>query len=178
MKKQKIAESAKNITIEILEALDTFLGAFLLSAGSSRRLYRELNKQRPDIDRDTFYHNLHSMNRRKLINYDHHSDSVEFTNKGLLKVVEKVCKKFPNDKIFRFVSFDIPEDFSTRRDKFRSTLKRIGFKNVQKSLWVINKDASSVVEIAAYECQVEKYISYIVSASSDIDGILIKMFRE
>ncbi|MCX6812761.1 MAG: hypothetical protein NTW79_04085 [Candidatus Berkelbacteria bacterium] len=178
MSRQETKEKIKSITMEILEALDTFMGALLFSAGSAHQFHKQLYKRRPDIDRDTFYHHLYSMNQRKLINYDHTSDSVKFTNKGLMKIAEKVCSRYDTDEIFRFVSFDIPEKLKSFRDQFRSALKRLGFRHVQKSLWVINRDVSQMVEIAALECQVEKYFTYIVATSSDIDGILVKMFKQ
>jgi DNA-binding transcriptional regulator PaaX len=48
------------------------------------------------------------------------------------------------DRKWRLVSFDIPKDEGAVRDSFRMTLKKLGFKQFQKSLW-----------ITPYECQSE-----------------------
>ena len=100
--------------------------------------------------------------------------SIELTNKAKLKVIELIAKKTKRDKVYRFVSFDIPEEKRKSRDQFRRVIKRMGFVQIQKSLWVTNKNLSTLVEAAAYEYGVEKYIAYIVSMKSDIDGIIEK----
>ena len=38
------------------------------------------------------------------------------------------------------VIFDIPEDFSDYRRKFRLVLRKLGFQQVQQSVWMSNKD--------------------------------------
>jgi len=102
--------------------------------------------------------------------------SIVFTNKAKMKIVDTIAKSIKQDQIFRFISFDIPETMRDRRNKFRSAIKKMGFLQIQQSLWVINRDVSELVEAAAYEYGVEKYITYIVSAKSDIDGIIAKKF--
>ena len=76
------------------------------------------------------------------------------------------------------MSFDIPAKFNYNRNKFRKIIKKIGFVKVQQSLWVTNKDVTDLVEAAIYECDVEKYVAYIVSQKSDIDGLITKMIEK
>lgn len=100
---------------------------------------------------------------------------IRLTNKAKIKLLDKISDSLQGDKKFRFVSFDIPEDLRYARNKFRSAIKRMGFIRVQDSLWVINKNVAEFVEMAAYEYKVEKYIAYIISEKSDIDGLIKKM---
>lgn len=101
--------------------------------------------------------------------------SIELTNKAKIKTVEIIAKKLKEADKYRFLSFDIPAKFNYNRNKFRKIIKKIGFVRVQQSLWVINKDVTDLVEAAIYECNVEKYVAYIISEQSDIDGVIKKL---
>lgn len=105
------------------------------------------------------------------------NSSIELTNKAKLKVVDKISKRIESDGKFRFVSWDIPEKIRKNRNQFRTAIKRMGFVQIQKSLWVIDKNVTDLVEMAAYEYKVEKFIAYIVSEKSDIDGIIEKKLK-
>lgn len=102
--------------------------------------------------------------------------SIQFTNKGKMRAIETKVKNSPSVGKYRFISFDIPEQQRKERDAFRRTIKRVGFRQLQRSLWVCNKDISDYVELAAYDNGVEDFVVYIVSEKSDIDGVLDKMF--
>jgi CRISPR-associated endonuclease Cas2 len=104
------------------------------------------------------------------------NDSIVLTNKAKLKVIDKISDKAQSDGKKRFLSFDIPESMRKSRNKFRKAIKSIGFKKLQKSLWVIDQNVSDLVELAAYECRVEKYVIYIISEKSDADGAIEKLF--
>ena len=101
--------------------------------------------------------------------------SIELTNKAKIKTVEIIAKKLKASEKYRFLSFDIPAKLNYNRNKFRKIIKKIGFVRVQQSLWVINKDVTNLVEAAIYECGIEKYVAYIISEQSDIDGVIKKL---
>jgi hypothetical protein len=106
------------------------------------------------------------------------NDIIILTNKAKLRVVDKISAKIKSDRKYRFLSFDVPEVIRVNRNRFRKAIKAIGFRQVHKSLWVIDKNVSDLVEMAAYECKVEKYVAYIVSEKSDIDGIVDKIISD
>ncbi len=103
---------------------------------------------------------------------------IKLTNKAKMKLLDKISNSLQRDEKFRFVSFDIPEENRSARNKFRSAIKRLGFIRIQDSLWVINKNVAEFVEMAAYEYKVERYVAYIVSEKSDIDGLIEKMINK
>lgn len=103
-------------------------------------------------------------------------ESIEFTNKAKLAVIDTLADKKKSDGKHYFISFDIPEDLRANRDKFRRAIKKMGFVQIQKSLWVNNKSVGGLIEMAAYEYEVEKYVVHIVSELTDIDGIIDKKF--
>ena len=54
-----------------------------------------------------------------------------------LKVINK---KLRNDKKWHMVLFDIPENKKRERDLFRKALRYLGYKKLQKSIWVCPYD--------------------------------------
>jgi CRISPR-associated endonuclease Cas2 len=95
-----------------------------------------------------------------------------------MKIIDSIAIKRNCEKYFHFISFDIPEGMKNERDKFRDLIKRLGFIQIQRSLWVTNQKVGDLVEMSAYECGVEKYVIYILSQKTDIDGIINKMLKK
>lgn len=130
-----------------------------------------------DWSRRQFSTTLNNLHKSGYVKFSgENNQSVEFTNKAKLRIIDRIADKIGTDSHFRFVSFDIPEYMRKQRDAFRRAIKRLGFKQIQKSLWVINKNVGDLIELAAYEYKVEKYVIYIASNKSDIDGVLSKKF--
>lgn len=102
-----------------------------------------------------------------------HGDSVVLTDKAKLKIIDKISAEAKDSK-FRILSFDIPEELRVNRDGFRRTIKRMGFVQIQKSLWVTTKNLSDLVEIAAAEYEVTDYIAYFIVEKSNIDNHIRK----
>jgi DNA-binding transcriptional regulator PaaX len=134
----------------------------------------EMGKDVAIWSREKFRQTLYGLEKNDYIAINHENQSVAYTNKAKLKKIERFVRNRLEEDCYRFVSFDIPEILRRQRDAFRRALKRIGFIQIQKSLWVINKDVGDLVELAAYEYKVEKYVVYLVSSRSDIDGIIKK----
>lgn len=105
-------------------------------------------------------------------------DSVKLTNKAKMKIVDKIAAKSSESKKYHLVSFDIPEIMRTQRDQFRKAIKRMGFKQIQKSLWVTTKEIGDLVEAAAEEYKVEDYVAYFVSEKSNIDKYIAKQLAK
>lgn len=118
--------------------------------------------------------------RLKKSNYIHvdENDSVRLTNRAKMKIVDKVSDASIADKKCRLVSFDIPEIKRTNRNNFRRAIKRMGFRQVQKSLWVSNRNIGDLVEAAAKEYQVTDYVAYFVADRSNIDKYLKKLLED
>ncbi|MCX6812029.1 MAG: hypothetical protein NTW79_00180 [Candidatus Berkelbacteria bacterium] len=182
MDKEKIKKRAKSITADVLETLFIITEGFADLATSRAATYRHLRNYDRDYDwteskLGRWLDNLRYGKYIKITEDSTSKKSVEFTNKGKIRIIDSIADQIENDNKNRFVSFDIPEDMTNNRDGFRRAIKRIGFKRIQQSLWVINKNVSELVEMLAYEYKVEKYIVYIIAESSDIDGIIEKMLK-
>jgi len=174
--KAKIKDKAVNITIELLEYLYNIGGTTFDAVISKKAAYKifkqNFYKQYTEVP---FTKWLYRLRDQGYLKYSTDSDSVEFTTKSKLKLIDRV--KLVSDELdqFHFISFDIPEYRRSARAYFRRAIKSLGFKQVQASLWVINKDVYELVQEFARELNVEKYIANIISAKSDIDGIIDKM---
>jgi len=170
---------AKTITAKVLECLFNTLEDFAELAISKKAAYRHLSV----FDKEYEWTEtklgkwVESLKREGYIEFKEISGkrSIEFTDKGRIKIVELIASKIPCDGLNRFVSFDIPNDLRNQRDGFRKAIKKMGFRQLQQSLWVINKDVGDLVQIAEYEFGVEKYSAYIVSNHSDVDGVIKKI---
>lgn len=116
----------------------------------------------------------YELKRQKYLEVDD-GDSVKLTDKAKIKIIDKFTTTSPYDKKRRLISFDIPETKRRQRNGFRRCIKKMGFRQVQKSLWVCNKNIGDMVEIAVREFEIEDYVAYFVIESSNIDKYINKI---
>ena len=167
----------KKVTEVFLETLyfASSVGEFLYSSEYS---YLSCFREGPfsDWSNSEISKKLYDMERVGYIKHDRKNRSIEFTNKAKIRIIDRISNVCRADGKLRFVSFDIPEQKRYLRDGFRKAIKRIGFKKVQKSLWVCNKNVSELIETAIEEYKVNKYVTYIVADKCDTDAFINKMF--
>ena len=176
---KEVKRKIKSFTLDVI---DMFLGIpeSLVMAFDRKEFYRSLNGNQSE-------HVLTCANIAKLISNMKGSgyiqvekrngqESIKFTNKARLAIVDRIAERSAVDDRHHFVSFDIPEKMRPNRDKFRRTIKRLGFRQIQKSLWVCKKEVGDLVELAAREYGVDEYVVYIISDNTNIDKTIIKMF--
>ena len=93
-------------------------------------------------------------------------------------MIGHISERIKPGDIFLFVSFDIPEKLNSGRNSFRRVIKKLGFLKIQNSLWVINKNISDLVEMAAIEYGVAEYVVYIVSSETNIDQSIVERLKK
>ncbi|MDO8444060.1 MAG: hypothetical protein Q7S80_00970 [bacterium] len=179
--KKESKEKIKNFTVEVLDFLLNIPQA--LATGFDRGGMYQLMHDFPyeqELTCSKISQIFSNLKNRGYIEVRKHGgqESVIFTNKARLAIVDKIAERSKNENKHFFVSFDIPEDERQGRDQFRRIIKRLGFRQIQKSLWVANKNFGEFVELAAYEYGVENYIVYLVSENTNIDGVILKMFEK
>lgn len=176
---KKTQHIAKNISLIILEALDEFVDltdAFIFSANSTKLFYQRLRENK--IEREKLSRQLNYLKDQGYIEYSRKKEqiSVKLTLKGKIKLLES-----PNNKIdgkWRMISFDIPEEIRKTRNQFRSAIKRVGFRQVQLSLWACPfVKADQVIKIIDYY-KVGEYVAYLIVEKTDIEEYLQEMFKE
>ena len=112
----------------------------LLSAGSTRLLYRELHQQvkkRRKIKDSTFYQNIYRLKKNNLAVIS--GEYVSISSKGKKRYVNfqsRFLSAKPEGNSRVLVLFDIPEHKRKIRRWLRDQLKEWDFELVQKSVWI------------------------------------------
>lgn len=174
----------KDITSEILGAIYSIagdVGYYLID--SPKRPYRRLHNLFADrYSAQEISSNISSLKRRGYLSIksdaQNGSMSICLTGKGQIRIADLVGNALPEGPEYHYISFDIPEAKRQRRDAFRKTIKRLGFRQVQKSLWVCNKNIGDLVDLAIAEHEVEGYVVYIVARKSNIDQLIAAMLSQ
>ena len=163
----------KNITLKFLEELYSFTDEFVAPITYSG-LKRRLNYLSGDPRH--FSNNIRSLERRGYVKIDYKSDSIILTRKGEIKLVENSSDEMIDGK-WRMLSFDVPEQFAIKRDQFRRSIKRIGYRQIQKSLWGCPFARADKVELIIEELKLKDYVAYLLVEKTDIDQHLKNLFK-
>ena len=149
------------------------------------RIYRELSKEWKKINREKLKKEIRNLYRSKLVSTKQHNDgSLTFvlTHKGKARAItyrfdDIKIKKERWDGQWRMVIFDIPEDFRKARDALRSKLKKLGFCELQKSVFVFPYECKDEIDFIVEFFDVREYVRYGVLRSIDNDPHLRKIFH-
>ena len=107
---------------------------------------------------------------------------VELTEKGKgivekIKIGEMKIKKPPKwDGLWRVVIFDIKESRRRARDLFRLQIRNLGFKQIQKSIWVYPYPCEEVIKLFKSDLFIGKDILYIKAKEIENDDWLKREF--
>ena len=165
------------ITLELLLAI-SYVAEDLLVTFDPRKLnysprYGSLNGSR-------LFDHLRGLKKTGYIDFSRLGErnySIKLTNKGKIKLLEN-SKDNKADGKWRVLSFDIPENMRRKRDLFRRSIKRIGFKQVQKSLWVCPFCKADEVKLAIDEYDLNQFVAYMIVVETDIENYLKGLFRQ
>lgn len=170
--KKHLKRISRDVGIFILEMLVNIPFALAHSFLNPKGFYEHIELEGYFIDR--FPERLKDLERRGYIKIT--NNSIEITKKGKIRQVEK-SKNFIKDGKWRILSFDIPETMKTKRNQFRRSIKRIGYLQVQKSLWACPFAKADEVDLIIDEYGVRKYVAYFVMEKTDIENHLQNLFR-
>lgn len=132
---------------------------------------------------------LGNMKRRnfiKIIKDKNGKVSVKLTNKGMKRVKEysfkelKIKKPEKWDGKWRILIFDIPAtpaDFNGAREALRRKIKKLGFFQVQKSVWIYPYECEDELLFIAEMFGVQKYVEMIVAKKILHEKELKKKFK-
>ena len=81
------------------------------------------------------------------------------------------------DYKWRIAAFDIPEKYSSLRDKVRDILKRAGFEKLQASVWIFPHECEELVQLIKKESNLSGYVLYGVLERIEDDDRLRKLFK-
>lgn len=137
-----------------------------------------------EIDKDNFYQKLWKLEKQGYIKRfkKEKRNLIELTPIGKEKAIKYQLNDFrvviPKewDKKWRIVIFDIPEEKKVARNILRGKLKKIGFLQLQKSVFVFPYDCLEVIKSIKFIYCLGKHIQYIVAESIETEIDLVDYF--
>jgi len=171
--KKETKTKIKNFTHDVIDIFlsipESFIGAF-----DRKEFYRVLQGMPTEkiltcSNICKVFNNLKQQGYIDVQKLSEGNESIVFTNKAKLAIVDRIVSRIMDGNEYCLVSFDIPEKLKNNRNRFRRAIKRMGFRQIQKSLWVSNKRLGDLVDLAAAEYQVSDYVVYFISSSTNID---------
>lgn len=155
--------------------ISLFLGAVLVApkgvAGTLELIEKFFEgKKSRNYDAQQIKRALHYLKSRKLIDIQRQYEKEVFTltKLGRLKT-KKLVKSFGIKKpakwdgLWRMVIFDIPHEKKSRREIFRGQLKKLGFANLQKSIWVHPYECRDQIFYLVKNLFIKPYVRYVVA---------------
>src|SRR3989344_1344274 len=76
------------------------------------------------------------------------------------------------DKKCRIIVFDIPEKKRKARDALRFEIKKLGFFELQKSVWIYPFDCRNAIDFLVEFFEVRRYVRYLVVSEMTYDADL------
>lgn len=145
------------------------------SPRSQKRIFRELKREWNFINRQKLYRNIKVLEKQKMIRYAQKGKwwSVELTEKG-----KKYAEKIGFDKLsisspenwdrkWRIVIFDIPENKKIVRDALRKKIQDLGFKELQKSVFVHPYPCLDEINIVVKFFKSEEFVKQFIATDFD-----------
>jgi len=178
--KEKINDVTRTV-LEILGVITLFSVAIV--APNVVMLLDKFGRKKREFDREQFNRNLYYLKNRGYAHIRNENDQivVEITKKGKKRFLSykirdlKIKKPKQWDGKWRIVIADVPETKRAARDVLRSTLKKIGFYQLQKSVWVHPFECENEIKYLKESFELHLYLYFIVTEKIDED-IKIKKF--
>jgi len=151
----------------------------------SFKILEGIAKDWEEINRDSLRRGVKSLHNLKLIKEIRNDDgsiTVVLSQKGKKKAQErdmakiKINKPQKWDRRWRVVLFDIPEDRKSARDGLRYRLKKLGFCEYQKSVFVHPYDCKKEIDYIVEFYGVQEFVGFIIADSFNNEKHLKKYF--
>lgn len=177
MKKRKKKIEWGKIAWTLLEIIartpESIASAFL----DRRSIYNSFSNDEEFLS-DQLMQYLRNLKREGYIETKKMKDSVgiRLTIKGKIKNLEHSSNRISDGRI-RVISYDIPEKYKYKRQLFCRLIRRIGFKRLQKSLWVCSYIKADQIDIVIDDLGLRKYIAYFIIEKSNVDDFIGKLLK-
>lgn len=192
-----MAEQERNNSIPRPDVSVAHIILFILSK-EGRATFTQITKH-PQVrllgavrSENSFYTALARLKRRRLLARS--GDSYELTPAGeyaalkayirkevvdaeKVRATELKAKEKSWDGRWRVVFFDFPEQKRPLRDHFRVLLKRLGFQEFQRSMWITPKKVPPFLLKFVADPQLRRFVKIITTLDVDYDEDLRRHFR-
>ncbi|MEK7062567.1 MAG: CRISPR-associated endonuclease Cas2 [Patescibacteria group bacterium] len=149
------------------------------------RVVGEISKEWKNINSRMLEKAISSLYHSKLIKSKENPDgslTMVLTDKGKQKAITfnidnmEIKKPKKWDKKWRLVLFDIPEKQKPAREALRDALKRLGFHEYQKSVFIHPYECKKEIDFVIEYFNIRKYVRTITADTLDNDIHLRKKF--
>jgi CRISPR-associated endonuclease Cas2 len=133
------------------------------------------------------YNSLRNLKAKKLVSIGTGKEGdktvVKLTKLGKEKVLKykfddlKIQKQTKWDKRWRIVIFDVPEDFKNNRTIFAKKLKDMGFKSLQKSVWVCPYPCEDEIDFITELYEISRYVRLVTAEQISFQEDLMEKFK-
>ncbi len=169
-----------------IATLTTLTATVLLAPNSvqmfDKRIQSYLSKMDKQKREREIQNTLRYIRQQRLISEDY-QHGIIVTKKALKRIKEHKVNyiELPSseawDGHWRMVFFDIPEKHKSSRDAFAAKIRGLGFKVIQRSVFVYPFECREQVEVLVSHYKVSKYVSYVEVTYIDNQLQLIKKFK-
>ncbi len=151
----------------------------------TQSVLRELENVELEIDDQALNKNINQLCQTKLLEKKKNSDgtiTIFLTEKGKKKAITYNLDKIEIEKKnwdgkWRIVVFDIPERKRKGRDALRDKIKKIGFLELQKSVWVCPYDCKDQIDYIVEFFDLRQYVRLIIAEHIDNESYLKNKFN-
>jgi len=148
------------------------------------RIIKDISSEWKKIDNRELHKEICKLYKSKLVERKKNADGTYtfvITDKGKLKALtynfeEMTIAKKKWDGKWRFLIFDIPEKFKKGRDALRQKIKKIGFYELQKSVFVLPYECADEIRFIVEFFGISEYVRYGTMDLIDNDAYLKKFF--
>lgn len=149
-------------------------------AGSIYKMYKLVDRR----EQQKKYRSILAARERLITNglLQRNGKFVELTARGKekLREWEKCDYKLPHHKQWdgkwRVLIFDVPEKRKKLREKLRNTLRAIGFKWLQDSVWIYPFDCEDFITLLKADFKIGKDVLYLIAEAVENDRKLRDYF--
>lgn len=150
------------------------------------RIIKGIKKEWEWINRHNLYRAIRNLEQARLIDAKDNPDgttTIVLTQLGKMHAltyqIDTITIQRMNkwDHKWRIVMFDIPEKYKKARDALSRSLKRMGFEQLQKSVFVHPFECSKEVIFVAEFFNVRPYIRHVLADHIDNETVLKKKFH-
>lgn len=178
---QRVHVRKDSLAVKILKGV-AITGAVALAASNpyfGLRLWKALDRRR--FRKSLTY--LRSRGYVRILSEDPDGMKIEITQAGkrVIKHVDiaelTLQKPATWDQKWRVIVFDIPNWKSKNRDAFREKIKMLGFRLVQKSVWVYPHECREQIMILRKFYDIEKYVTYLEATHTEDEDAWLLIFH-
>lgn len=157
------------------------------SPRAQKRVFRTLKWEWKKINKKNLYRGISELEEHKFIRYRKKGEwwNIELMEKGRIAAQKvglselKIKKPKKWDHKWRIVLFDIPEEKRIGRDALREKIKKLGFTELQKSVFIYPYPCRKEIDIVLKFFKIKKFVQQctVINLDKSLDKKLRKRFR-